>query len=70
MLCHIDQRMPVHRSRGDPRSGVSSYLPASDAEEESQHVGLLLLVQLLDVFEGTHLQPLVIEEVFQCVSFL
>jgi len=30
-------------------------LPASDSEKESQDVGLLLLVKLFDVFEGTHL---------------
>lgn len=31
-----------------------TYFPASDSEEESQHVGLLLLLKLFDVFEGTH----------------
>lgn len=32
-----------------------SYLPASHAQKEAQHIGLLLLLELFDVFEGTHL---------------
>jgi hypothetical protein len=32
-----------------------AHLPAADSEKESQDVGLLLLVKLFDVFEGTHL---------------
>jgi len=35
-------------------SSVSTYFPASDTEEEAQDVGLLLLLKLLDVLEGTH----------------
>ena len=35
---------------------VVSYLPASDTEKESKDIGLLLLLKLLDVFEGTHLR--------------
>jgi hypothetical protein len=41
------------------RSGSSrveiSYLPAAHAQKEAQHIGLLLLLELFDVFEGTHL---------------
>lgn len=36
-------------------SRKGSYLPAAHAEEESHHIGLLLLVKFLDIFEGTHL---------------
>jgi hypothetical protein len=32
-----------------------SYLPTAHSEEESHDIGLLLLVKLLDIFEGTHL---------------
>lgn len=34
----------------------SSYLPASDTEKEAEDIRLLLLLKLLDVLEGTHLQ--------------
>ena len=34
---------------------VVSYLPAPDTEKESKDIGLLLLLKLLDIFEGTHL---------------
>jgi hypothetical protein len=36
-------------------SRKDSYLPAAHSEEESHDIGLLLLVKLLDIFEGTHL---------------
>lgn len=32
------------------------YLPAAYAEKEAQHVGLLLLMELLDIFQSTHLR--------------
>lgn len=32
----------------------STYFPAADSEEESQNIGLLLLLKLFDVLEGTH----------------
>ena len=32
-----------------------SHLPAANSKEESQDIGLLLLVKLFNVFEGTHL---------------
>lgn len=32
-----------------------SKLPASDAQQETEDVGLLLLLELFDIFEGTHL---------------
>lgn len=35
--------------------GFLSYLPAADTEKEAQHIRLLLLLELFDVFEGTHL---------------
>jgi hypothetical protein len=35
---------------------VVSYLPASDTEKESEDIGLLLLLKLFNVFEGTHLR--------------
>lgn len=34
---------------------VSTYFPAADSEEESQNIGLLLLLKLFDILEGTHL---------------
>lgn len=37
-------------------SGKGSYLPAAHSEEESHDIGLLLLVKLFDIFEGTHLR--------------
>ena len=33
-----------------------SYLPAADPEKEAQHIGLLLLGDLLEIFVGTHLR--------------
>jgi hypothetical protein len=33
----------------------STYFPASDSQEESQDIRLLLLLKLFDVLEGTHL---------------
>ncbi len=38
----------------------STYFPASDSEEESQHVRLLPLLQFFDVLEGAH---------FRCKGF-
>lgn len=35
--------------------GCLSYLPAADTEKEAQDIRLLLLLELFDVFEGTHL---------------
>jgi hypothetical protein len=35
--------------------GGNSHLPATDAEQEANHIGLLLLLDLFDVLEGTHL---------------
>ena len=32
-----------------------SHLPASNSKQEAEDVGLLLFLELLDVFEGTHL---------------
>lgn len=36
--------------------GVLSYLPAANAEQEPNDIGLLLLLDLFDVLEGTHLE--------------
>jgi hypothetical protein len=33
-----------------------SYLPATNTQKEAQHIRLLLLLELFDVLEGTHLQ--------------
>jgi hypothetical protein len=33
----------------------STYFPAADTEKEAHHIGLLLLLKLLDILEGTHL---------------
>ena len=33
-----------------------SYLPAADTEKEAQNIGLLFLLKLLDILEGTHLE--------------
>lgn len=34
---------------------VNSYLPAANTEKEAEDIGLLLLLKLFDIFEGTHL---------------
>lgn len=36
--------------------GENSYLPATDTEQEANHVGLLLLLEFFHVLEGTHLK--------------
>ena len=36
--------------------GRASHLPATDTQQEANHVGLLLLLNLFHVFEGTHLE--------------
>jgi hypothetical protein len=33
---------------------VSTYFPAAHAEKEAHHIGLLLLLELFDILEGTH----------------
>lgn len=35
--------------------GEISYLPAADPKEETEDIRLLLLLELFDVFKGTHL---------------
>lgn len=42
------------RSRSSVDTGLLSVLPASDSEQESQHVGLLLSVDFLEVLVGAH----------------
>ena len=37
----------------------SSHLPATDTQQEANHIGLLLLLDLFDVLEGTHLDSTV-----------
>ena len=51
----IDQCEVLIRFRYRKRVELS-YLPASDTEKEAQNVGLLLLIQFLNVFEGSHLE--------------
>lgn len=41
-----------------------AYLPAADTEKEAQHIRLLLLLELFDVFEGTHLREIVLAQLF------
>lgn len=36
--------------------GKNSYLPATDTEQEANHIGLLLLLEFFHVLEGTHLE--------------
>jgi hypothetical protein len=44
------------RRAGSTVDGVQlTELPATDAEQEANHIGLLLLLDLFDVLEGTHL---------------
>lgn len=38
--------------------GGNSHLPATDTQQEADHVGLLLLLDLFHVLEGTHLDGL------------
>lgn len=35
--------------------GDSTYFPAANAQKEAHHIGLLLLLELFDILEGTHL---------------
>ena len=39
-----------YRSKGASKTD----LPAANAEEKAEHIALLLLLQLLEVFKGTH----------------
>jgi hypothetical protein len=39
-----------------------SYLPAAHTQKEAQHIGLLLLLELFDVFEGTHLEVVLADD--------
>lgn len=39
----------------DRNIGGNSHLPATDTQQEANHVGLLLLLDLFHVLEGTHL---------------
>lgn len=50
--------------------GVLSYLPAANAEQEPNDIGLLLLLDLFDVLEGTHLEQLKVRTLacFRCVA--
>lgn len=47
---------------GNRGSGVLSHLPAANAEQEPNDIGLLLLLDLFDVLEGTHLRQLRVSE--------
>ena len=42
--------------RGLGEKGRVSHLPATDTQQEANHIGLLLLLNLFHVFEGTHLE--------------
>lgn len=56
-------RPTTHRVERREREGarpqrigvVSTYFPAAHSEEEAHHIGLLLLLKLFDILEGTHL---------------
>lgn len=39
-----------------------SHLPASDAQQEANHIGLLLLLDFFHVLEGTHLDGSMLDE--------
>lgn len=50
-------RRPIHRQENVVfvRSGLfSTYFPAAHSEKEAHHIGLLLLLKLFDILEGTH----------------
>lgn len=42
--------------RGLGEKGRVSHLPATDTQQEANHIRLLLLLNLFHVFEGTHLE--------------
>lgn len=44
------------KDRGLGEKGRVSHLPATDTQQEANHIGLLLLLNLFHVFEGTHLE--------------
>jgi hypothetical protein len=59
MQCRPAKQERIHRRNG-PQQGFTGYiqgphLPASDTQEEMDHVGLFLLLKLLHVFKRTHL---------------
>lgn len=66
VLFHSDQQnWPLWNdpsSTMSPLNVISTYFPAADSEKESKHVGLLLLLELLDILESTHLCCLTIEK--------
>lgn len=48
---------------------MRSYLPASHSQEEAEDIGLLLFLQLLHIFEGTHLEERASVSITSTVSF-
>lgn len=51
--------------KNDKTGKSRSHLPATNAQQEANHVGLLLLLNLFHVFEGTHLD----EKSISCVQW-
>lgn len=51
----IFARPHSRRTRARHGEGSFSYLPAANAEQEAQHIGLLLLLKFLNVLKRTHL---------------
>lgn len=49
-VCVVVEVSEVFRGTED-----STYFPAANAEEEAKHIRLLLLLELFDILEGTHL---------------
>lgn len=58
LLCLVPQAARLVRARR-ARSAVNdvqlTVFPAANAQKEAHHIGLLLLVELLNIFVGTHL---------------
>lgn len=51
----IFARPRSRQARARHGEGSFSYLPAANAEQEAQHIGLLLLLKFLNVLKRTHL---------------
>lgn len=47
----------------------SSHLPAANPQQESHNIGLLLLVEFFDIFEGTHLAQVSMIRMVFAVAF-
>jgi hypothetical protein len=55
MFNEYDQSTGIAHDNALCRSWCLAYLPAAHAEQEAHHIALLLLLKLLEVLVGAHL---------------